>query len=72
MMKWEYKQVGYNWDKRAKTYTDSQRVPMEQALNQLGQEGWELAGFIHWYSFNQWGNIGNELGYVAMMKRPVV
>ena len=49
MQKWEHMVIAHNWDEEAGQYywdekTDQRPVP--DRLNDLGEEGWQLAG-IH-------------------------
>ena len=60
MQKWEYKIISLVWDstKRVFVWSDTGRRAgavdtMQNRLNELGEEGWELAGVQNHYSVFQ-------------------
>lgn len=56
MTRWEYRtlrfETGREFEERG-----------EQALNQLGADGWEVTGFVRF-------ELGRENGYRVILKRP--
>lgn len=62
-MKWEYKVIQFKYKGLFSTQIEADSVQDE--LNQLGVEGWELVEF----TFNS-RNLSNDVGAIAILKRP--
>ena len=76
MVKWEYLVTYIQWNKSKETYYlkvvgNDRSYPVQQALDALGSEGWELvtsSGIYAWHG-GQYVHIRDQ-DFMAIFKRP--
>jgi hypothetical protein len=64
MQKWEYKLVSYKDVKPAGIFQQATREMLEDHLNELGSQGWEIVN-VDWMDA-----YGSEVYFLAIAKRP--
>ena len=68
MAKWEYKVLTHGNKKRDLSNLREKRPTLEDELNRLGSEGWEIFSYTPIYS----GSLDGESGYAVAEYREVI